>query len=1245
MSEFHPPNDDKSVTQSEALPTMGGDSHPNDGDMNHNDSSNNYEVLANTTSNTHHHPPHPEEVAAPWGSNPSTNMAYSNPHHRAPPPPPPPPHGSYHHPPPHEPHHHPHHGGYHPPYGSSPHYAYPPHDSHYHPPPPHYPPPPPHHPSVHHYPPKYSHHPHSSQMYHHPGYYQHPPPPPPHYHHHHYPPQHHQQHGMPPHGSYPPPPHYSSVPPQDVSPHNHRDDTHHVNESVPPKQPMNNPTEQQQYNPLPSQQVNMVTPTINSATTPGVTNATNYSPNTTSPPIDNHDSNATTQDDIMNSPATKELFASTPHHLSTNPTTTSTTNSGGGNFNRSGMYKQRKQHQAVHKSILSKGLLPLDYDKNDDLVICGFEDSLLLPVARYDDGRVEEDEELGRHQHGGVASNISSVAATAANTAAQLSGGGSTYTSSQSTTSEPIIAGVSGTTNMVTSPHQMEEIKSLSNQARAQIAKMKRMGKKQVQQVESQRVADIACEDNERYASADDESSNNVDATCGDESNLEVGTRGDATTTAEQYTTIKTPKKSSTTQQKRYKDKDGFIYYRRVGNKHYKKLFEKGLVPKGDDGDSEDAKVVERVNAIQTITTTDGVFVEEVPVVHQPEGEEDIGGVLNRRGLEERVEEGEGEVVEESMKQHQNLQLPRSRQTQLLYCNQQKRPVNASDGYELRVVPHEDGNDFHVELIKPDAEKVESVKPSAEEKDVEGATSPSSSPSVESEKLSENVEEGTAGGGSKKNVGEFVSAVDSILDAAETIAKRDTPRSSPVTLPQSQHQQTENFALPGISSLTKRKCADMIQGYQEEKRQRSNSSVAFNPCTYSAPSTFSYPPPDTVRPSPPHERVAEPSPQSHAAGPASNHTYSQIICQDRKEKRGRRTYCYPHPSVDLTEYYSSRQVTKTKKEELTALALCAASHIQKEPVLFRAILLNMALERERDSPKRHSGGAPTHLKNLALKRLSSQNLDGSATDTAFMSAVESSGKKVIRDGFFWKDVPELEKVLQTHMMEYYFMSENRPQSKKQQQFNNRLVSLVYQEAIARGFVFDPVSFSLEGHGPLDFPSTTTPIECAGNWIVPPGFNHKKLRDRIRCYYKTHVQNSKKRLGTLLKNPIKERNRDILLRLVNELKSQEHVELSPECGVALKRLKAEQDSIKGTVSTPDATSPSSYEISSHPSAGYIGDHSQQTTTPYSSRATISDGGSGSSSSTSHSVQPASTTFSPFKHASLLSSMRQLDSQRH
>ena len=231
-------------------------------------------------------------------------------------------------------------------------------------------------------------------------------------------------------------------------------------------------------------------------------------------------------------------------------------------------------------------------------------------------------------------------------------------------------------------------------------------------------------------------------------------------------------------------------------------------------------------------------------------------------------------------------------------------------------------------------------------------------------------------------------------------------------------------------------------------------------------------------------------------------------------------------------------------------------------------------------------------------------------------------------------------------------SENRPQSKKQQQFNNRLVSLVYQEAISRGYVFDPVTFSIEGgRSNKDSSNTSSSMECVGgnNWIIPPEFNHKKLRDRIRCYYKTHVQNSKKRLGTLLKNPLKERNRDALLRLVDELKSQEHVELSSECVVALKRLKAEQDSIIGTVSSRLAASSNKTPVASSAET-YSMDYTMTTTTttPHisSSMVAISGGEYGSSSSSSTAYSPSGqTAFSPFKHASLLSSMRQLDSQRH
>lgn len=111
---------------------------------------------------------------------------------------------------------------------------------------------------------------------------------------------------------------------------------------------------------------------------------------------------------------------------------------------------------------------------------------------------------------------------------------------------------------------------------------------------------------------------------------------------------------------------------------------------------------------------------------------------------------------------------------------------------------------------------------------------------------------------------------------------------------------------------------------------------------------------------------------------------------------------------------------------------------------------------------------------------------------------------VIPERFYWANYPTLEKVLQDNMKEYYDLSIRRKQSQAQIDFNKALVSQIQETADQHGLVF-----------------------CRHFQ------NETRLRDRIRCYFKTHIQNAKKRLKTILKNPEKKANRKHILQHLDE----------------------------------------------------------------------------------------------------------------
>lgn len=142
--------------------------------------------------------------------------------------------------------------------------------------------------------------------------------------------------------------------------------------------------------------------------------------------------------------------------------------------------------------------------------------------------------------------------------------------------------------------------------------------------------------------------------------------------------------------------------------------------------------------------------------------------------------------------------------------------------------------------------------------------------------------------------------------------------------------------------------------------------------------------------------------------------------------------------------------------------------IQEDPDLERLVILQMAMQRNMHFQS--TGDGPKCDSLPPLPQLPKREVSC-----------------IIKEGFFWREYPACEQVLYNHMHKYYETSAIQKSYKVQQYFNNVLVEEVRKAAKDSGFTVDPA------------------------------FCDKMLRDRVRCFYKTHLQNAKKRLATLMKH--------------------------------------------------------------------------------------------------------------------------------
>lgn len=120
----------------------------------------------------------------------------------------------------------------------------------------------------------------------------------------------------------------------------------------------------------------------------------------------------------------------------------------------------------------------------------------------------------------------------------------------------------------------------------------------------------------------------------------------------------------------------------------------------------------------------------------------------------------------------------------------------------------------------------------------------------------------------------------------------------------------------------------------------------------------------------------------------------------------------------------------------------------------------------------------TPLKIRSLKRVDSEEFDSKK----HVGQTLPEGKElrdVLRKKFSWKSFPELEQYLIDNRLEYLSCSNSMNYTKAQKLYNNQLTQGLLDLAADSGYIFE-------------------------------GFTFAAVRDRIRCFYKSYVQATKKK---------------------------------------------------------------------------------------------------------------------------------------